>query len=43
MKHILTILVIAFLSVIISCANGNKKKDQLAHLASDGWEVDFSG
>lgn len=41
MKHILTILVIAFLSVIISCANGNKKKDQLAHLASDGWKVDF--
>ena len=41
MKHILTILVIAFLSVTISCADSNKKKEQLASLASDVWEVDF--
>ncbi|MDN3642849.1 glycoside hydrolase family 16 protein [Lutimonas halocynthiae] len=41
MKHILTILVIAFLSVIISCADSNKKKGPLASLASDVWEVDF--
>ena len=41
MKHILNILVIAFLSVIISCTNSNKKKDQLASLATDVWEIDF--
>lgn len=41
MKHILTILVIAFLSVTIGCADSNKKKEQLASLTSDVWEVDF--
>jgi len=41
MKHILTILVIASLSLVISCADSNKKKDKSAPLASDVWEVDF--
>ena len=41
MKHILTILVIAFLSVTIGCADSNKKKEQLTSLTSDVWEVDF--
>jgi len=41
MKHILTILVIASLSLVISCADSNKKKDEPVPLASDVWEVDF--
>ena len=41
MKYILTLLVIAFISLIIGCADNNKKKDKLAHVVSDTWEVDF--
>ena len=41
MKYILTLLVIAFISLIIGCAENNKKKDKLAHVVSDTWEVDF--
>jgi beta-glucanase (GH16 family) len=41
MKHFFTFLTIALVSVVISCTNSNKKKDQLGSLASDVWEVDF--
>lgn len=41
MKNILTILLIALLSLPISCAKSNKKTDQSASISSDVWEVDF--
>ena len=41
MKYILTLLIITFLSVIISCGNSRKKNDKRTPESSDIWEVDF--